>query len=137
MESYPDLGLAKPSVFSRSEAHVTGENELAARSSNATSDFRDHRDRRFGDPDEGIEQDGQSRGADRAHDVAELARQIEVRKKEVGICAFENNRAQRRVGFDLPEQILERLKHRPVKHVERRVVENNSPIRRRLPMDAQ
>src|SRR4029077_10934281 len=41
MHSNPDFGLAQQRVFARRKAHVAGQDEFAARASDAASDLRD------------------------------------------------------------------------------------------------
>ena len=41
MQSHPDFGLAQSRILARREAHVTGEDELAAHAPDAASDLRD------------------------------------------------------------------------------------------------
>src|SRR5205807_3207519 len=57
MHSHSDFGLAQSRVLARREAHVAGENELAAHAPDASSDLRDADHRGFGKADERIRQD--------------------------------------------------------------------------------
>ena len=57
MQSYSDFGLAESRVLARREAHVAGEDELAAHSPDTASDLRDADHRGLGETDKRIHQD--------------------------------------------------------------------------------
>src|ERR1700757_1299264 len=106
MESHPDFGLAQSRVLSRREAHVAGENELAAHPPDTASDLRDAHHRGLGETHERIHQDREARSPDRSHDVPYLARQIKVGKVKRGVRAFEYDGPQTGTGVHLGEQTL-------------------------------
>src|SRR2546425_10187009 len=89
MHSHPDFGLAQSRVLSRREAHVAGEDELAAHAPDAASDLRDAGHRGLGETDERIHQDREAGRFDRCGDVSCLAGQIKVGKVELRIRALE------------------------------------------------
>src|SRR5436309_247892 len=91
MHSHPDFGLAQQRVLARREAHVAGEDELAAHAPDAASDLRDADHRGLGESDERIHQDREARRTDSRGDVPRLAGQIKVGKVELRIRAFEYN----------------------------------------------
>src|SRR6202011_2255309 len=98
MHSDSDFGLAQSRVLARREAHVAGEDELAAHAPDAASDFRDADHRGLGETDERIHQDREARSPDSSHDVPYLAGQIKVGKVELGVRAFEYDDPQARAG---------------------------------------
>src|SRR5580700_10301720 len=98
MQSHSDFGLAESRIFARCEAHVAGEDELAARAPDAASDLRDADHRGFGETDERIHQDREARSPDSSHDVPYLAGQVKVGKVELRICALEHYNAQAGAG---------------------------------------
>src|ERR1700731_4335534 len=69
MQSHPDFGLAESRVLPRREAHVAGEDELAAHAPNTASDLRDANHRGLGETHERIHQDREARSPDSSHDV--------------------------------------------------------------------
>src|SRR3981189_3440024 len=89
--SHPDFGLAQQRVLARREAHVAGEDELAAHAPDAASDLRDADHRGLGESDERIHQDREARRPDSRGDVPRLAGQIKVGKVELRIRALEYN----------------------------------------------
>jgi hypothetical protein len=80
MQSHPDFGLAESRVLARREAHVAGEDELAAHAPDTASDLRDADHRGLGETHERIYQDREARSPDSSHDVPYLAGQIKVGK---------------------------------------------------------
>src|SRR4029077_13035850 len=60
MHAHPDFGLAQSRVLARCEAHVAGEDELAAYAPDAASDLRHADHRGLGEADENIYQDGEA-----------------------------------------------------------------------------
>src|ERR1700741_1992764 len=87
MQSHPDFRLAQSRVLARREAHVAGENELAAGTTDTASDLRDADHRGLGETDERIHQDRKSRWPDRSHNIPQLAGQIKVGEVELRIRA--------------------------------------------------
>src|SRR5689334_3174954 len=57
VQSHPDFGMTKSHVLARREAHVAGEDELAAHAPDAASDLRDADNRGVGETYERIDQD--------------------------------------------------------------------------------
>src|SRR3977135_3401913 len=106
MQSHPDFGLAESRVLARREAHVAGEDELAAHAPDTASDPRDADHRGLGETHERIHQDREARSPDSSHDVPYLAGQIEVGEIELRIRAFEYDDPQARAGVHSREQIL-------------------------------
>src|SRR5580704_2597749 len=106
MQSHSDFGLAESRIFARCEAHVAGEDELAAHAPDAASDLRDADHRGLGETDERIHQDREARSPDSSHDVPYLAGQIKVGKVKLGVRAFEYDDPQARAGVHSREQIL-------------------------------
>src|SRR5882724_5774444 len=106
MQSHSDFGLAESRVLARCEAHVAGEDELAAHAPNAASDLRDADHRGFRKTHEGIDQDREARSPDCSHDVPYLAGQIKVGKVKLGVRAFEYDDPQTRAGVHSREQTL-------------------------------
>src|ERR1700738_3262341 len=106
MQSHPDFGLAQSRVLARREAHVAGEDELAAYAPDAASDLRDADHRGLGETHERIHQDREARSPDSSHDVPYLAGQIKMGKVELGVRAFEYDDPQARAGVHSREQIL-------------------------------
>src|ERR1700745_1572884 len=89
MHAHSDFGLAQSRVLARGEAHVAGQDELAAPAPYAASDLRDADHRRLGETDECVHQDRQPGRADCCGDIPCLAGQIKVRKVEFRIGALE------------------------------------------------
>src|SRR5262244_3665074 len=56
----PDFGLTQDRFLARSEAHVTGKDELAAHAADATPDLRDADDWGLGETDERVRRDRQT-----------------------------------------------------------------------------
>src|SRR5467141_2599888 len=106
MQSHPDFGLAESRVLARREAHVAGEDELAAHAPDTASDLRNTDHRGLGEAHEGIHQDREARSPDSSHDVPYLAGQIKVGKVKLGVRAFEYDDPQARAGVHSREQIL-------------------------------
>src|SRR5467141_1716846 len=104
--SHPDFGLAQQRVLARREAHVAGEDELAAHAPDAASDLRDADHRRLGEADERIHQNREAGRPDSCGDVPRLAGQIKVGKVEVRIRALEYDDTQALAGVHPNEQIL-------------------------------
>src|SRR6202051_3267038 len=132
MQSDPDFGLAQSRVLARGETHVAGEDELAAHAPNAASDLRDADHRGLGETDERIHQDREAGRPDSCGDVSRLACQIKVGKVELRIGTLEYNDTQAPAGIHSSEQILEPFEYGGVDNVERRVFEQNPPVRRRF-----
>src|SRR4029077_14883717 len=132
MQSHSDFGLAESRVLARREAHVAGEDELAAHAPDTASDLRDADHRGLGETHERIQQDREARRPDSSHDVPELAGQIKVGKVKLGIRAFEYDDAQARGGVHSREEILYCVEYAGVYDVERRVIEHDPPVRRRF-----
>src|ERR1700687_2855731 len=89
MHSHPDFGLAQSRVLARREAHVAGENELAAHAPNAPPDPRDADHRGLGETHERIHQDREAGRPDSCSDVPRLAGQIKVGEVKVRIRALD------------------------------------------------
>ena len=106
MQTYPDFGMAESRVFARREAHVAGEDELAAHAPDTASDLRDADHRGLGETHERIHQDREARSPDSSHDVPYLAGQIKVGKVKLGVRAFKYDDSQARAGVHSREQIL-------------------------------
>src|SRR5260370_42668177 len=106
MQHHPDFGLAESRVLARCEAHVAGEDELAARAPDTASDLRDGDHRRLGETHERIHQDREARSPDSSHYVSYLAGQIKVGKVKLGVPAFEYDDPQARAGVHSRKQIL-------------------------------
>src|SRR5205807_10167004 len=132
MQSHPDFGLAESRVLARREAHVAGEDELAAHAPDAASDLRDADHRGLGESDERIHQDREAGRPDSCGDVPRLAGQIKVGKVELRIRALEYDDTEARAGVHSSEQILEAFEYGGVYNVERRIVEQHPPVRRRF-----
>src|SRR5882762_6960138 len=132
MQSDTDFGLAESRVLARREAHVAGEDELAAHAPDAASDLRDADHRGLGETHERIRQDREAGSPDSCHDVSYLAGQVKVGKVEPRIRAFEYYDPQARAGVHPSEQILETFEYGGVYNVERRIFEKNPPVRRRF-----
>src|SRR5258707_6318527 len=94
MHSHPDFGLAESRVLARREAHVAGEDELAAHATDTASDPRDADHRGLGETHERIHQDREARSPDSSHDVPYPAGQIKVCKVKLGVRAFESTDPQ-------------------------------------------
>src|SRR5260370_28693981 len=107
MQSLPDFGLAESRFLARREAHVGGEDKLAAHAPNTASDLRDADHRGRGETHERIYQDGESRSPDSSHDVPDPAGQIKMGKVKLGVRAFEYNDPRARAGVHSREQILQ------------------------------
>src|SRR5689334_13337892 len=139
MDSRPHFDLCQDRLLARCETHVAGEDELAAHAPDPPSDLRDADDRRLGETDERIHQDrqaGRSGGCDEA-EVSRRVDQIEVGKVKLGVRALEYDDPKARVRVHSSEQILEVFEYPGADNVERRVVEDNLPVRSRLFDDAQ
>src|SRR5260370_4659827 len=106
MQSHPDFGLAQSRVLARREAHVAGEDELAAHAPDTASDLRDADHWGLGETHERIHQDREDRSSGSSHDVPYLAGQIKVGKVKLGVRAFEYDDPQARAGVHSREQIL-------------------------------
>jgi hypothetical protein len=132
MHSDPDFGLAQSRVLARCEAHVAGEDELAAHAPDAAADLRDADHRGLGETHERIHQDRKTRSPHSSHDVPYLAGQIEVGKIKLGVRAFEYDDAQFRAVVHPRKQILEAFKYVRIYDVEWRVVEHDPPVCRRF-----
>src|SRR5579862_3891516 len=132
MQTDTKLGMAESRVLARGEAHVAGEDELAADAAGAATDFCDADHRGLREAHERIHQYGQARSADSCHDVPEFPCQIEVRQIEIGNCALENNDAQALGRIHSDEKILEGLEDVRVNNVEWRIVEYYPPVRGRF-----
>src|SRR5258708_1843259 len=111
MHSHPDFGLAESRILARREAHVTGEDELAARAPDAASDLRDADYRGPGEAHESIHQNREAGRPDSCGDVARLAGQIKVGEVELRIGTFEHCDTQARASVHSSEQILEATKY--------------------------
>src|SRR5437879_8403859 len=88
MQSHSDFRLAESRVLAGREAHVAGEDELAAHAPDTASDLRDADHRGLGETHERIHQDREARRPDSSHDVPYLAGQIKVGKIKLGVSAF-------------------------------------------------
>src|SRR5580704_9727536 len=128
MHAHPDFGVAQSRVLARREAHVAGENELAAHAPDAASNLRDADHRGLGEADERIYQDGEAGRPDSRGDVPRLAGQIKVGKVELRIRALEYDDTQVRAGVHSSEQVLEAFEYGGVYNVERRIIEHNPPV---------
>src|SRR5258708_89950 len=106
MQSHPGVGLAESRVLARREAHIAGEDELAAHAPDTASDPRDADHRGLGETHERIHQDRETRSPDSSHDVPYLAGQIKVAKVKLRVRAFEYDDPQAQAGVTSREQIL-------------------------------
>src|SRR5260370_41746240 len=88
MQSHPDFGLPESRVLARHEAHVAGEDELAAHAPDTASNLRDADHRGLGETHERIHQDPEARSPDSSHDVPYLAGQIKVAKAKPVVRPF-------------------------------------------------
>jgi hypothetical protein len=129
MHSHPDFGLAQTRILARREAHVAGEDELAAHAPDAASDLRNADHRGLGETDERIRQDWESGSPDRSSDIPGLAGQIKVGEIKVGIRAFEYEDTQALAVVHPREQILEATEDGGIYHIERRIIEHYPPVR--------
>ncbi len=118
--------------LARREAHVAGEDELAAHTPDAASDLRDADHRGLGKTHERIRQDRETGRPDSCGDVSRLAGQIKVGKVELRIRALEYDDTQARAGVHSSEQVLEAFEYGGVYNVERRIIEHNPPVCRRF-----
>src|SRR6266478_4513796 len=132
MQSHPDLRLAQSCVLARCEAHIAGEDKLAARAPDTASDLRDADHWGLGETHERIHQYRKARRPDSSHDVPYLAGQIKVGKVELRIRALEHHDTQARAGVHSSEQILEALEYGGVYDIERGIIEYNPPVSRRF-----
>ena len=98
--------MAESRVLARREAHVAGEDELAAYAPNTASDLRDADHRGLGERHERIHQDRESRSPHCNHDVPYLAGQIKVGEVKLEVRAFEDDDPQARASVHSREQIL-------------------------------
>src|SRR5207245_1736028 len=94
MHSHPDFGLAESRVLARREAHVAGEDELAAHAPDTASDLRDADHRGLGETHERIHQDREARSPDSSHDVPYLAGYVRASNVKLSVCAFEYDNLQ-------------------------------------------
>src|SRR5215510_7581565 len=129
---HPDFGLAQPRVIAGREAHVAGQDELAAHTPDAASDLRDADHRRPAETHERIHQNREAGRPNSCGDVPRLAGQIKMGKVEVRVRALEYYDTQARTSVHSTEQILEALEYGGVYDVERRIFEQNPPVRRRF-----
>ena len=53
-----------------------------------------------------------------------------VRDKEIGIGAFECDHLERRIGLDLSHEIVKRIVHSIIDHIDRRIVQGYAPMAR-------
>jgi hypothetical protein len=139
MHSRPDFDLSQDRVFARCESHIAGEDKLAPNAPDAATDLRDAHDRRLGETDERIQQDRKS-GRPGSLDEAEAPRrvgQVKVGKVELRIRALEYDDTKARAGIHSSEQVLEAFEYAGADDVERRIIEQNPPIRGRFLGDAQ
>src|SRR5579862_7546731 len=132
MEPDPEFGVAEFRALARGEAHVAGEDELAAHATHAAPDLCEADNRRLRKAHEGIHQNREARGAHSGHDVSEIARQIEVRQVEVRNRALENNDTQGLSGIHPDKKVLEGLEDIRIDDIEGRIVEYDSPVRTRF-----
>src|SRR5258707_4532233 len=111
MQAHADFGLAQSRVLARREAHVAGEDELAACAPDAAPDLRDADRRGLGEADERIYQDREAGRPDSCGDVPRLAGQIKVGKVELRIRALEYDDTQVRTGVHSSKQVLEAFEY--------------------------
>src|SRR6202011_1504280 len=128
MHSDPDFGLAQSRILARREAHVTGEDELAAPAPDAASDLRDADHRGPGETHERIHQDREAGRPDSCSHIPRLPGQIKGGKEELRIGALESDAQQARAGAHSSEQVLEAFEYGGVYNVERRIIEHNPPV---------
>src|SRR5690242_7547136 len=139
MDSRPHFDLSQDRLLARCETHVAGEDELAPHAPDPPSDLRDADDRRLGETDERIHQDGQA-GSSGGSDETKVPRRVDpitVGNVTLGVRALEYDDTKARVRVDPSEQILEVFEYPGADNVERRIIEDNPPIRRRLLDDTQ
>src|SRR5207244_11666709 len=106
----PDFRLAQSRVLARREAHVAGQDELAAHTTDAASDLRDADHRGLGETDERVHQDRQAGRPRSCGDVPRLAGQIEVGKVELRVRAFEYYDTDARAGVNRSDRIWRPLR---------------------------
>ena len=106
MHSHPDFGLAESRVLARREAHVAGEDELAAHPRAQPRIFAMLTTGDLGRRTNVSIEDREARSPDSSHDVPCLARQIKMGKVKLGVRAFEYDDPQARTGVHSREQIL-------------------------------
>src|SRR5258708_2093733 len=132
MQTDTKLGMAESRVLARREAHVAGEDELAADAAGAAPDFCDADNRRLREPHERIHENRKPGSSDTWGDVPNLASQIKVGQVEGRNRALEDNDTQILAGVHPNKQILEGLEDVRVNNVEGWVVEYYPPVRRRF-----
>src|SRR5437870_10853193 len=130
MHSHPDFGLAQSRVLARREAHVAGQDELAAHAPDTAPDLRDADHRRPGETDERVHQDREAGRPGSRDDVPDVAGQIKVGKVELRVRALEDDDTQARAGVHSSEEILEAFEYGGVYDIEGRIFEPNPPVRR-------
>src|SRR4029450_2644741 len=96
--SGPDFWLTEDRLLARSEAHVTGKDELATHTADAASDLRDADDGGLGETDERVRRERQARGPDGFGDAHRLAGHVKVSEVELRIRALEDNDTKIRAG---------------------------------------
>src|SRR5713226_1013923 len=106
MQSHRDLRWAQSCVLARCEAHMAGEDKVAARGPHTASYLPDADHSALGETHARIHQYRKARRPDSSHDVPYLAGQIKVGKVELGVRAFEYDDPQARAGVHSREQIL-------------------------------
>src|SRR5258708_40000563 len=82
MHSDPDLGMTESRVLARREAHVAGEDKLAAHAADAASDLCEADNRGLREALERIHENRKPGSSDSCGDVPNLASQIKVRSEE-------------------------------------------------------
>src|SRR5579862_5346206 len=125
MHPHPNFRLAEPRIFTRREAHVTGEDELTADAPDAPSDLSNAHHLGFRETDECIHEDWEAGKPYRGHDISDFPSQIKMRQIEIGNRALEYDNSQGRACVHTGEQILEALEHGVVYHIERWIVEDD------------
>jgi len=122
--------LTQQRILARRKTHIACEDELAARAPNTASDLRDADHRGCGETDERVHQDRKTGAPNGCGDIPDLAGQIKVGKIELGIRALEHHDAQAWAQVHSSKQILQAFEYGGVHNVERRVIEENPPVRR-------
>src|ERR1700693_1242602 len=132
MHSDRHLRLTQPRVFARPKEHITRQRELAASASDAPSDLCDANYWALGETDESFHKDGQTRSSYSDENVSDVARQVKVREIEVIDRAFKDDNPEPSTAVHPPKQVLEPFEYFSIHDVERRMIEDYSPERRRL-----
>src|SRR5271166_3767866 len=119
-----NLRLSENHLLLAGKPNIARQDELTAATPNSSAYDRNAQHTAIGKPCRRI-------NPARYPKAAARSRRAIVRDRKIGICAFERNHLKSRIDFNLTHEVVKRIVHSIVDHIDRRVVQRNAPMAHR------